>query len=439
MESAIIGTGSHAELLPYFGLGENSNPSNLYSGVETIIADSTEAFSGFSMGYLYGSNADYGLDELEIGLGTLLTHSQDGAVRAVYYNSGLYRTIASSAFFGAMADGQNGNTKADAMMQYLSFLSGEPRPNIMVSEEELNFGITYPQVVYTLELDISNTGLDTLMISDISISGEGYIYNDLTEFILNPSEQESVEISFETDQIGQFPGELTILSNDPDTPELIIQMSSECVIPPSILYDPTFIDITLQSNNIHQEILTLTNNGGYELNCELTIGDSSQNITWLEIIQDSCSIQPNDFQEVIVIFNPNTLENGQYLTEISIIHNDPEQNTLTIPITMTLNITAADDDFVSISNKLIGNYPNPFNPVTTISFSLSSVVNAKLDIYNLKGQEIKQLVNDRLSAGSHTVTWDGTDEMNNSVSSGVYLYKLKTGNFQQTKKMILLK
>jgi len=107
---------------------------------------------------------------------------------------------------------------------------------------------------------------------------------------------------------------------------------------------------------------------------------------------------------------------------------------------MALNITEADDDLVVNSNELIGNYPNPFNPVTTISFAITeSSANTELVIYNLKGQKIRQLINDHLSAGQHSVVWNGTDDNEKTVSSGIYFYKLKTDNFEKTKRMILLK
>ncbi|MDP8204941.1 MAG: T9SS type A sorting domain-containing protein [Candidatus Tenebribacter mawsonii] len=440
LESAILGTGDHAELLPYFGIGEHSTPCVLYAGIETIIADSTETFNEFSMSYLYGSNADYGIDALDADLGTPFSHSQDDAIRGIFYDSGEYRTIASSAFFGAMADGSTGNTKAAIMTQYLSFLMGDPIPNIYVLEDELTFELTFPEIFYTLELEIFNTGLDTLIINNISISGDGFVYDDLTEFELNPSEQQIVEVGFMIDETGDYSGELIIASNDPDTPELIVQLSAECVLPPSILCDPSFIDVTLISNDIHQEMLTISNSGGVDLNCELVINDSSQYTDWLEVDQEFLSIQPGGEEEILIFFNPDGLENGQYSTELVIYNNDPSQEELIIPISMTLSLTDADDDFVSTTNKLIGNYPNPFNPITTIEFSVTQTsALVTLEIYNIKGRKVKQLVNDQLSVGTHSIVWNGTDENNTPTSSGIYFYKLKAGNFQQTRKMILLK
>jgi len=99
-------------------------------------------------------------------------------------------------------------------------------------------------------------------------------------------------------------------------------------------------------------------------------------------------------------------------------------------------------DFILESRiNLISNYPNPFNPNTTISFNLNteSTENTELVIYNLKGQKVRQLFSDQLSTGQHSVLWNGDDEFGKPVSSGIYLYKLKSGNFQKTRKMILMK
>jgi len=87
----------------------------------------------------------------------------------------------------------------------------------------------------------------------------------------------------------------------------------------------------------------------------------------------------------------------------------------------------------------LANYPNPFNPTTTISFSLTSESDVSITVYNVKGQQVKQLVNDQLSAGSHTVEWSGKDNSNKSVASGIYYYKISAGKDTAMKKMLLLK
>ena len=86
------------------------------------------------------------------------------------------------------------------------------------------------------------------------------------------------------------------------------------------------------------------------------------------------------------------------------------------------------------------NYPNPFNPETTISFTLKDpALSLKLNIYNIKGQLVKTLYDGALQKGQHSFVWNGTDETNCQVSSGVYFYRLSNGKESRQRKMVLMK
>ena len=89
--------------------------------------------------------------------------------------------------------------------------------------------------------------------------------------------------------------------------------------------------------------------------------------------------------------------------------------------------------------QLHGNFPNPFNPTTTISYDLPSEAQVSLVVYNVLGQEVTTLVNDRQGVGSYEVVWSGKDGSGTPVSSGIYFYKLTVGDFAVSKKMLLLK
>ncbi|MCD6176767.1 MAG: PQQ-binding-like beta-propeller repeat protein [Candidatus Cloacimonetes bacterium] len=109
-------------------------------------------------------------------------------------------------------------------------------------------------------------------------------------------------------------------------------------------------------------------------------------------------------------------------------------------INFDLNALSGNDQNLELIDIVLSNYPNPFNPETSINFFISeNSGNIELTVYNLKGQKIKQLINDQLPVGQHSVIWNGTDENGKNVSSGVYLYKMETGNYSETKKMILMK
>ncbi len=92
------------------------------------------------------------------------------------------------------------------------------------------------------------------------------------------------------------------------------------------------------------------------------------------------------------------------------------------------------------SSFSLQNYPNPFNPTTIISYQLPVNADVTLNIYNIAGQKLRTLVNENKPAGYHSVLWNGTDENNQPVPSGVYFYQLTTGSdLSETKRMIILK
>ena len=122
---------------------------------------------------------------------------------------------------------------------------------------------------------------------------------------------------------------------------------------------------------------------------------------------------------------------------------EDEQNTeIAFNMTSTLPQVSSNEDIIqsSIDNIQLSNYPNPFNSSTTISFSLtqnSDFVN--LDVFNIKGQKVITLINEKMLNGKHSIIWSGVDDNNKPVGSGIYFYKLKTYKKEFVKRMILLK
>jgi hypothetical protein len=94
---------------------------------------------------------------------------------------------------------------------------------------------------------------------------------------------------------------------------------------------------------------------------------------------------------------------------------------------------------VPVQFGLSQNYPNPFNPSTTIKYQLAQDSHVSLTIYDILGQRVKTLVNGLQQAGYYNITWDGTNNFGSKVTSGIYIYRLQSGNFIKTLKMSLLK
>jgi len=112
-------------------------------------------------------------------------------------------------------------------------------------------------------------------------------------------------------------------------------------------------------------------------------------------------------------------------------------------ITSTLEVfgeeTSTTNNQVPASDIVLSNYPNPFNPETTIKFQLPQGGNTELSVFNTKGQLVKKLQSGHLDKGTHTVLWNGKDEQDRPVGSGIYFYKLKSASRIRSKKMLLLK
>jgi flagellar hook assembly protein FlgD len=99
------------------------------------------------------------------------------------------------------------------------------------------------------------------------------------------------------------------------------------------------------------------------------------------------------------------------------------------------------DDSNPIEDNLrsLTNYPNPFNPKTTISFNLTVGDKVELIIFNVRGQRVKELLNDDMKQGTNTVVWDGTDDYGNNISSGVYFFRVTTSDEGHSRKILLMK
>ncbi|MCX6166312.1 MAG: T9SS type A sorting domain-containing protein, partial [Ignavibacteriae bacterium] len=89
--------------------------------------------------------------------------------------------------------------------------------------------------------------------------------------------------------------------------------------------------------------------------------------------------------------------------------------------------------------KLFQNYPNPFNPVTKIRFQIKESGFVTLKVYNILGREISTLINENLRPGIYEVPFSVNQFSNNQISSGIYFYKISSGDFHELKKMVILK
>jgi hypothetical protein len=170
-----------------------------------------------------------------------------------------------------------------------------------------------------------------------------------------------------------------------------------------------------------------------------TTSYSRQSIKILNIINNSTILElnsPNYYYSAPLIYD---IDNDGILEMIFIEYDILNSWRYRLLVFNTNIGTGLTGDNPVIGFDLKQNYPNPFNPNTTIEFKIPFQSQVKLEILNPQGQLIKTLLNNELQPGIYKLDWDGSDNFNNKVSSGVYIYRLIQNNNEISKKMILLK
>jgi len=174
---------------------------------------------------------------------------------------------------------------------------------------------------------------------------------------------------------------------------------------------------------------------------------STNNADWQMIFNDSG--QKDWWQTKYVSLSDFAGLNLYFRFRLTDVSEDPElvdpgwtlDNIKIISGFATCNATPVTDENSDVLSLAIlhPNYPNPFNPETTLKFTLSKDSRVSLSIYNLKGQKVKQLVSQLYASGTHQLKWDGTDDKGSALGSGIYFSRLTANGRTMTQKMILLK
>ncbi|MCK4652915.1 MAG: T9SS type A sorting domain-containing protein, partial [Candidatus Cloacimonetes bacterium] len=216
--------------------------------------------------------------------------------------------------------------------------------------------------------------------------------------------------------------------------DYIVFPPGENPIPPDFVIDPQVIEKEMETNTIDIEILSISNEGGGIINYTIEIFEPQE---WISIDVSGGSLAANELHEIEITFDTTDLIPDDYSSAIVITTDTREQ--YIVPVFLTVIGTNADENLIPMVTELNGNYPNPFNPETTIKYSLKEESQVKLEIFNIKGQKVRTLIDTEQDAGYYQVLWNGKDNSEKSVSSGIYFYRFKAGKYTKTEKMLLLK
>lgn len=160
-----------------------------------------------------------------------------------------------------------------------------------------------------------------------------------------------------------------------------------------------------------------------------------RNLDWLQLPVTSGAVAAGQTVDVAVNLDATGLAEGLYEAQLHIAHNGGAP--VVVPVALTVSNLAAAE--VPRTTALLGNHPNPFNPVTLISFNLASPQDVRLRVYSPRGGLVRELLAGSQPAGVHRTLWDGRDDRGHGVASGVYFYRLETETGDFTGKMVLTK
>ncbi len=163
-------------------------------------------------------------------------------------------------------------------------------------------------------------------------------------------------------------------------------------------------------------------------------------LNWLTVDTTSGSIAGGASQDVTVGLNADGMDIGVHDGLLQILSNDPLNPTVHIPVTMNvIDPSPVGQEELPSTVMLNRNVPNPFNPMTEIKFALPKTGPVELKIFDVRGALVRTLVAGQLEAGHHTRVWQGRDDRNQQVPSGVYFYRLKADDKVLTDRMTLIK
>lgn len=313
-------------------------------------------------------------------------------------------------------------------------INGEIYP----SQEVVNFGAVGYGQSKTKTISFVNIGTGPLYIEDFNygnqISLEPSFLNSLPLYLAT-GEFVSFNATLIPNKVGPKSHSLQILGNSITNPEFysfqVVGVGPEAIPNKTEL---NFQNLILNSNSSLKDSILITNSG----NIDLTFNNISLNgSNEFSINFDSTSVlQPGFTKTIYLEFQSQNL--GTFSTDLIVNSNASENNNLVIPINVELIALSGEEKSNEIPNEfsLSQNYPNPFNPTTIINYQLAMNSEGKLIIFNILGEKVREF---SLKNSQGSITWNGTDNFERNVSSGIYFYKLETEGFSETKKMLLLK
>jgi Peptidase family C25/Propeptide_C25/HYDIN/CFA65/VesB-like, Ig-like domain/FlgD Ig-like domain len=310
-------------------------------------------------------------------------------------------------------------------------------PEILVAPMIIAFGNIIIGNTSTEQFTISNNG-GAVLVGDIT-TPDGYSISEAMDsrtsrtgnsrntlaFSILIGETQTFNLLFEPSNYTNYDGDVIITSNDPASPSVNIELTGDGIPEiPSLPTDPL-------PNNGATDVIISTDinwtNGTNTSSIDLYFG--TDNPPTILVLDDVAAVETYDLG--------NLDYETTYYWQVVCRNVTGSTDGDVWDFTTTNDVWA--NNTIIYQTDLKQNFPNPFNPSTTVRFALKEPGITRIDIYNIKGKVVKHLVNDQYPAGNHNVIWNGNNDNGNPVSSGIYFYILRTSDFKLTRKMLLMK
>lgn len=307
--------------------------------------------------------------------------------------------------------------------------------------------VTLPDTLRATVQAGNNFGYDTLRISNVGTlvlnwSSTGPTWGNAIPDTgsVPPDSTRKVPVRFSASGLlgGTYFGNLSIVSNDSTHSPHSVPMRMVVVGVAQIVVTPrdTLRFGSVPVNRVDTLGVRIANVGNDTLR---TSSITIPPVGVFRTLTPALRVAPNDSGVIRVSFAPID-STASYRATLRIVSNDPDPPDDTVFVVLTghgtgiVSVQIAAHGTIPADYRLDQNYPKPFNPSTTIRFALPSAGHASLIIYNILGEEVATLANTHYPAGEYRIDWEAED-----LPSGVYFYRLRSGSFNATKKLLLLK
>lgn len=320
------------------------------------------------------------------------------------------------------------------------------QPQIAVAPAAVDFGEVAVGDTAVKMVMVKNLGNTTLTLSEVSVYPfcEFTIDSVETPLLLTPLDSFQVVVNFVPASAGEKNAALRLVSSDPQSDTLEVRLTAQAFLPALIASTDTldFEQVFLDSATARPVFLFNRNDHGLRVLDIEVLGEHASEFRALN--EDTAFvIAAQDSKEIIVEFTPRSTgkKNAQLRILSSVVNFDSVIIVLTGEALAPPILGTEEDKLARLPDRtvLFPNYPNPFNAETTIEYALPRPAQVRLIIYNLLGQPIRTLIDNAESAGFKKARWDGRDQNQREVGSGIYYVKLEVDKKFFVHKIVLLK